>query len=213
MKLLLALGMFALASAAASLTTYTLTVKVSPAQPDTQILVYSTNSQKAKAQGFSCSTFKNNSKVGNTLTCKLNKDTYKIYVSGADFSFDSTEKTINLDKNMTVIMAVNPKKKSILSNPAKAAFNKLLIKITGSLYSCNGYANFSDELCATVALDQEMVKRWVNLTPEMVQTTAWSDFGGTGSYANFQIGGQKQLLMIGTRKDGLTFLRFSVGSL
>lgn len=213
MKLLLALGMFALASAAASLTTYTLTVKVSPAQPDTQILVYSTNSQKAKAQGFSCSTFKNNSKVGNTLTCKLSKGTYKIYVSGADFSFDGTEKTINLEKNMTVNMAVNPKTKSILSNPAKIAFNKLLIKITGSLYSCNEYANFSDELCATVALDQEMVKRWVNLTPEMVQTTAWSDFGGAGSYANFQIGGQKQLLMIGTRKDGLTFLRFSVGSL
>lgn len=213
MKKMLSLSMFVLTSAAASLTTYTLTVKVSPAQPDTQILVYSTNSQKAKAQGFSCSTFKNASKVGNSLTCKLSKDTYKVYVSGADFSFDSVEKIIKLDKNMTVNMAISPKKKAILSESAKSAFNKLLIKMTGSLYSCNGYANFSDELCATVDLDQETVKLWVNLTPEMVQTTAWSDFGGAGSYANFQIGGQKQLLMIGTRKDGLTFLRFSVGSL
>jgi hypothetical protein len=198
----LALGTFGFASAVPHL--YTMTVKTSPAKPDTLILVY--NAVESLSDKYSCMN------QGAVMTCRLPAGEYRIGIYAnkkASYSLVST--AINFTKNQVFTYKIKATPIAADMPEAKQQpFIDLLIKITGTRQPCNsdGFPTTIAKLCATTHMNMELVKQWVGLVDSLHQSTAWDSAAGI-DYAQFTVGSDQYVLALSETDDGGAFLQWT----
>ena len=185
-------------------TLFTVTVKITPPQPDAQMVMY--NLAKGLDKKYGC--------IGNgpAMVCKVISGRYKIAVFSNESSFKNDNVNnliVNITKSQTIIYKVVLEKPPVaMSLEAAKPFNDLLIQVTGTLEECGNKIPQPDRKCATTDMDISLVKKWVGLVGTLRQLTAWEK-GDNFSIASFDVNGKPYLMVLSRMSDGGTLLQWS----